>query len=83
MKKCGHSPIRFRQWTSRQQDTKWLCFLHHKKKLMKEDIIRLIVSYSVVFSIRSCHEINYVDCEGYFLGGKEENAAVPRYGEAF
>ena len=33
--------------------------------------------------IRSCYEINYTDCAGWFFEIKEENAAVPGYGEAF
>ena len=32
---------------------------------------------------RSCYEINYTDCAGWFFEIKEENAAVPGYGEAF
>ena len=34
-------------------------------------------------SVRSCYEINYTDCAGWFFEIKEENAAVPGYGEAF
>ena len=30
--------------------------------------------------LRSCYEINYTDCAGWFF---EENVAVPGYGEAF
>ena len=33
--------------------------------------------------LRSCYEINYTDCAGWFFEIKEENAAVPGYGEAF
>ena len=33
--------------------------------------------------VRSCYEINYTDCAGWFFEVKEENAAVPGYGEAF
>ena len=28
-------------------------------------------------SVRSCYEINYTDCAGWFFEIKEENAAVP------
>ena len=33
--------------------------------------------------LRSCYEINYTDCAGWFFEIKEENVAVPGYGEAF
>ena len=33
-------------------------------------------------AFRSCYEINYTDCAGWFFEIKEENAAVPGYGEA-
>ena len=32
-------------------------------------------------TVRSCYEINYTDCAGWFFEIKEENAAVPGYGE--
>ena len=35
------------------------------------------------YLLRSCYEINYTDCAGWFFEIKEENAAVPGYGEAF
>ena len=38
---------------------------------------------SPVYALRNCHEINYADCAGWFFEIKEENAAVPGYGEAF
>ena len=33
--------------------------------------------------VRSCKEINYTDCAGWFFEIEEENAAVPGYGEDF
>ena len=36
-----------------------------------------------IYTLRSCYEINYTDCAGWFFEIKEENAAVPGYGEAF
>lgn len=45
--------------------------------------VKTLFSFACLSWIMDSHEISYADSVGLFLKIMEENAAVPRYGEAF
>ena len=45
-----------------------LCLKRHARGIASRHILKLF---------RSCYEINYTDCAGWFFEIKEENVAVP------